>query len=109
MTPEANGTAPDTARVPEWKTPESAGSTMLLTADDLAARWQVSKAHVYRLAREGRIPTVPIGRYYRFRLSSIEAWEAAQDGCERMASPSGTPTHAGSMANGYPAGYREAA
>jgi excisionase family DNA binding protein len=47
----------------------------LLTADDLAARWQVSRAHVYRLARDGHLPTVSIGRYYRFRLESIEACE----------------------------------
>jgi excisionase family DNA binding protein len=51
-------------------------SAQLLTAEQLAERWQVSKSQVYRLAREGRIPTVPIGRYYRFRLDAIEAWEA---------------------------------
>lgn len=51
----------------------------LLDADDLGARWKVSRAHVYRLAREGRIPTVRIGRYYRFRLDAIEAWERAQE------------------------------
>jgi excisionase family DNA binding protein len=38
--------------------------------------WQVPKSQVYRLAREGRIPTVAIGRYYRFRLDAIEAWES---------------------------------
>jgi excisionase family DNA binding protein len=54
--------------------------THLLTADDLAVRWSVSKDHVYRLAREGRIPTVAIGRYYRFREASIETWELAQEG-----------------------------
>lgn len=47
----------------------------LMTAEELAARWQVPKTQVYRLAREGRIPTVEIGRYYRFRLDAIEAWE----------------------------------
>jgi excisionase family DNA binding protein len=52
----------------------------LLTAKELADRWQVSKAQVYRLAREGRIPAVPIGRYYRFRIAAIEAWEASQEG-----------------------------
>jgi excisionase family DNA binding protein len=51
----------------------------LLTADELAERWQVAKAHVYRLAREGEIPTVRIGRYFRFRVAAIEAWEAAQE------------------------------
>lgn len=47
----------------------------LLTAEQLAERWQVPTGHVYRLAREGRIPTVKLGRYYRFRLDAIEAWE----------------------------------
>lgn len=51
----------------------------LLTAEELALRWQVSVAHVYRLTREGRIPAVPIGRYRRYRLAAIEAWEADQE------------------------------
>jgi len=51
----------------------------LLTAEQLADRWQVSKAQVYRLARDSRIPTVAIGRYYRFRVAAIEAWEASQE------------------------------
>lgn len=49
--------------------------TVLLTPAELAERWQVSKAQVYRLAREGRIPVVSVGRYYRFRIDAIEAWE----------------------------------
>ena len=52
-------------------------ASQLLTADDLATRWQVPKAHVYRLAREGKVPTVQIGRYYRFQTQVIEAWEQA--------------------------------
>ncbi|WP_249020569.1 helix-turn-helix domain-containing protein [Conexibacter sp. S30A1] len=47
----------------------------LLTAEELAERWQVSKAQIYRLAREGRIPVVMIGRYQRFRVAAVEAWE----------------------------------
>ena len=47
----------------------------LLTADELAARWQVPKAHVYRLTRDGAIPAVKLGRYYRYRTDAIEAWE----------------------------------
>ncbi len=47
----------------------------LLTADELAERWQVKEAHVYRLAREGQVPCVKLGRYVRFRLEAIEAWE----------------------------------
>jgi excisionase family DNA binding protein len=54
-------------------------NSSLGTAEQLAERWSVPKAHVYRLAREGRIPVVLIGRYQRFRPASIEAWESAQE------------------------------
>src|SRR4051794_10914364 len=55
--------------------PTVAAFDRLLTAEQLAARWQVPKSHVYRLTREGRIPTVRLGRYYRYRLAAVEAWE----------------------------------
>jgi excisionase family DNA binding protein len=51
----------------------------LLTAQELAERWQVPTAHVYRLARDGRIPCVTLGRYRRFRLDAIEAFELSPD------------------------------
>ena len=54
--------------------------TRLLTADELAERWQVPKSHIYRLTREGKIPAVKLGRYYRYRVESIEAFESA-GGC----------------------------
>lgn len=47
----------------------------LLTAEDVAARWQVPKSQVYRLAREGHLPVVELGRYRRFRPAAIEAFE----------------------------------
>lgn len=53
-------------------------STRLMTAKDLAKRWQVPESQVYRLAREGRIPAVRLGRYWRFRLDLIEQWETPQ-------------------------------
>lgn len=48
-----------------------------LTAEQLAQRWEVPKSQVYRLAREGVIPAVRLGKYYRFKLAAIEAWEDA--------------------------------
>ena len=51
----------------------------LLTAEQLAERWQLSTAAIYRLARDRVIPSVKLGRYYRFRAESIEAWELAQE------------------------------
>ena len=50
-------------------------ASRLLTAHDVAARWQVPKAHVYRLSREGRVPFVRLGRYFRYRLDDLEAFE----------------------------------
>lgn len=52
-------------------------ATRLLVADELAERWQVPKAQVYRLAREGKVPAVRVGRYMRFSMAAIEAWELA--------------------------------
>ncbi len=51
------------------------GSGRLLTAADLAARWQVKASHVYRLTREGVLPTVRLGRYYRYRLEAVDRFE----------------------------------
>jgi excisionase family DNA binding protein len=50
-------------------------TTRLLTAEQLAERWQVPRSQVYRLARDGRVPVVTVGRYYRFRMDGIECWE----------------------------------
>ena len=56
-------------------------SPVLWTADEVAERWQVPKAQVYRLTRTGAVPAVKLGRYYRYRSDAIEAFEL-----------SGTPT-----------------
>jgi excisionase family DNA binding protein len=49
----------------------------LLTADQLAERWQVPKSHVYRLTRDGKLKgaAVPLGRYSRYKLDGIERFE----------------------------------
>ncbi|MBK8294602.1 MAG: helix-turn-helix domain-containing protein [Solirubrobacterales bacterium] len=47
----------------------------LLTATDLAERWQIEKATVYAHTRAGSIPAVRIGRLYRYRLDAIEQYE----------------------------------
>jgi excisionase family DNA binding protein len=51
----------------------------LLTADELAERWQVPKAHVYARTRRAEIPHVKLGKYYRYRLDQIEAFEVGAD------------------------------
>lgn len=51
----------------------------LLTADEVAELLQVKATWVYRASREGLIPTVVLGRYYRYRASTIEGWLADQE------------------------------
>ena len=52
-----------------------AAPSYLLTAEDLAERWQVPASQVYRLTRCGRLPVVRLGRYYRYLLEAVEAFE----------------------------------
>ncbi|HEV2975294.1 MAG TPA: helix-turn-helix domain-containing protein [Solirubrobacteraceae bacterium] len=59
------------------------GTDPLLTADEVAALLQVTKAWVYAETRARRIPHVPLGRYVRYRRSAVLAWIAA---LERQAS-----------------------
>lgn len=46
----------------------------LLTAEDVAAAWQVSVSLIYKLRREGRLPFVRIGTLYRFDPEVIRAY-----------------------------------
>ena len=59
--------------------------TQLLTAEQLAERWQVPKSHVYHLTRTQQIPAVKLGRYYRYAPAAIEAFEAGQPTKEKTA------------------------
>ena len=63
----------------------------LLTADQVAELLGVPTSWVYEQSRKGRIPTVTLGRYRRYRPEAIESWieeleaEAAR-GRRRLAS-----------------------
>jgi len=57
----------------------------LLTAEQLAARWQVAPAHVYRLTRQGEIPAVQLGRYYRYSMSAIKRFEESFNNEDKVA------------------------
>jgi hypothetical protein len=67
-----------------------AGTKMsrLLTAEDLAERWQVPISWIYAKTRSGAIPRVPLpGKYYRYRLEEIEAFERGD--CNRTTQSEG--------------------
>ncbi len=46
----------------------------LLTAPEVADLLGVPTSWVYEKSRTGRIPTVTLGRYRRYRREAIEAW-----------------------------------
>ena len=48
----------------------------LVTAREVANLLGVPTSWVYAQSRLGRIPTVTLGRYRRYRLEAIEAWIA---------------------------------
>jgi excisionase family DNA binding protein len=48
----------------------------LLTAKDVAAMLGVPASWVYEQSRLGRIATVTLGRYRRYRPEAIAAWVA---------------------------------
>lgn len=49
-------------------------SDRLLDAHEVAVRLGLPVSWVYAQTRAGRIPTVRLGRYYRYRMTAIEAW-----------------------------------
>jgi excisionase family DNA binding protein len=51
----------------------------LITAQEVAALLGVPASWVYAATRDGRIPTVRLGRYYRYRREAIEDWIEAQE------------------------------
>lgn len=46
----------------------------LLTAEDVAEMTGMGVDWIYAQSRRGRIPTVKLGRYRRYRLEAIEQW-----------------------------------
>ena len=46
----------------------------LMTADEVARYLRISKASIYRLVKDKKIPVSSIGRQLRFRKDSIDRW-----------------------------------
>ena len=45
----------------------------LLTPEDLTKTLKVERTTLYRWARQGVIPAIKVGKYWRFRESDVEA------------------------------------
>lgn len=50
----------------------------LLTADEAAAHLRIHVKTIQKLAREQRVPSVRMGKYWRFRLSALDQWVTTQ-------------------------------
>lgn len=46
-------------------------STPLLTPKEVAAELRVSERQVVRMARDGRLPSVRVGRFHRFEPTDV--------------------------------------
>jgi excisionase family DNA binding protein len=51
----------------------------LLTAGEVGELLGVPASWVYEQSRRGRIPTVTLGRYRRYRLAAIQRWVAERE------------------------------
>ena len=61
-------------RVPPEIVPRPDLSDDLLTADEVAALLRMTSAWVYSETRGNRIPHLRLGRYVRYRRSTIVSW-----------------------------------
>lgn len=46
----------------------------IMTAQEIAEYLRLDKATIYKLAQEGKIPAVKVGRTWRFKKKLIDEW-----------------------------------
>ena len=51
----------------------------VLTIDELSAYLKIPKSTLYKLVREGKIPSHKIGRHWRFHRETIDKWLRRQN------------------------------
>lgn len=51
----------------------------LMTPDDVATMLGLTRVQVIRQSRAGKLPAIHIGKCYRYRLESLQAWFDKQE------------------------------
>ncbi len=46
----------------------------VLTVEEISIYLKIPRSTIYKLVREGKIPTQKIGRHWRFRKEAIDNW-----------------------------------
>lgn len=59
----------------------------MLTAKDIQDLLQIDRSTIYRMAENGRIPAVKVGKQWRFSSDAIDAWLATQSASPAPSSP----------------------
>lgn len=78
---------------PDGGVADRSSDERLLTADEVAELLGVTPAWVYEQSRAGRIPTVRLGRYRRYRREAIGRWiEELERGTRPVARSAGART-----------------
>lgn len=49
-------------------------SSEVMTVKELAAYLKIPKSTLYKLVREGQMPSQKVGRHLRFRKETIDRW-----------------------------------
>ncbi|MCL5421036.1 MAG: helix-turn-helix domain-containing protein [Nitrospirae bacterium] len=52
----------------------SGKASKILTIEELSDYLKISKSTLYKLVREGKVPSQKIGRHWRFHKDAIESW-----------------------------------
>lgn len=56
----------------------------ILTIDELAVYLKIPKSTLYKLVREGKVPSQKVGRHWRFLKNAVDRWleETPQEICQ---------------------------
>jgi len=46
----------------------------VLTIEELSTYLKISKSTLYKIVREGKVPSQKVGRHWRFRKGAIDRW-----------------------------------
>ena len=46
----------------------------VLTIEELSVYLKIPKSTLYKLVREGKVPSQKVGRHWRFRKAAIDRW-----------------------------------
>jgi excisionase family DNA binding protein len=53
----------------------------ILTLAEASRYLKVTKATIYRLAQQGKMPAFKVGKIWRFKRNKIEAWLESNSNC----------------------------